>query len=195
MSRELHLDLLESSHLLGDVNRRNALLVANALAPISGRSVKNLYSIMDSFPGVSRRFEKITDGLYSDYAHTPEKIRGALQLAHEVAGNKVVVVYEGLHNTRQHHIRDQLVDLFKGVAKLYIVPSYLAREDPTLPNYSPDDLAKLMEQPDERIPMTVDSTLKLSIEKELRNGNLVLCFSAGGGASLDEWLRREFTTK
>src|SRR3989344_9681395 len=52
----------------------------------------------------------------------------------------LVVVYEGLHNLRQHFIKDKLKDIFDDVKKLYIVPSYLAREDPNLPTLSPQDL-------------------------------------------------------
>ena len=107
---------------------------------------------MNSFPGVSRRFEKIADNIYTDYAHTPEKIRGAIQLTRELAGDNVVVVYEGLHNTRQHFIKDKLKHLFDGVKTLYIVPSYLAREDPSLHILTPEDLSAITELPEQRMP-------------------------------------------
>ena len=112
------------STLVGKVNRADACLVARAcLELLDGQSISQYMRILDRFPGVSRRFEQVAPGLYSDYAHTPEKIRGALQLGHEVASENLVVVYEGLHNTRQHFIRDELVHLFDGVKHLYIVPS------------------------------------------------------------------------
>jgi len=34
------------------------------------------------------------------------------------------VIYEGLHNTRQHFIKDDLPMLFDDVKALYVVPSY-----------------------------------------------------------------------
>jgi UDP-N-acetylmuramate--alanine ligase len=151
--------------------------------------------ILDRFPGVSRRFEQVAPGLYSDYAHTPEKIRGALQLGHEVASENLVVVYEGLHNTRQHFIRDELVHLFDGVKHLYIVPSYLAREDESLELLTPEKLCGLLstEAQNNAEPATLDDHLKQRLETHLDSGDTVLCLTAGGGGSLDEWLRREFS--
>ena len=96
----------ELLHLPGMVNRQNGALVAQGIMSLLGKDTfSELTEIIDRFPGVSRRFEQIIPGLYSDYAHTPPKIRGALQLAQETAGDDVVVVYEGLHNTRQHFIK------------------------------------------------------------------------------------------
>jgi UDP-N-acetylmuramate--alanine ligase len=176
----------------GEVNRANAQLVVSAVQTISSVPLTELVTMMNHFPGVSRRFEMISANIYSDYAHTPEKIRGALQLAHEVAGENVVVVYEGLHNTRQHFIKKELVELFSGIKKLYIVPSYLAREDESLEMLTPEKLYDITQQPAEREPVKLDDSLKISIASHAKNGDLVLCLSAGGGGSLDEWLRAEF---
>jgi len=184
------------SHLAGEVNRRNANLVAQGLLEVLGQdSIETLAQLLDTFPGVSRRFETIAPGLYSDYAHTPPKIRGALQLAQEVADEKVVVLYEGLHNTRQHFIKDELHDLFDGVKKLYIVPSYLAREDDSLKLLTPDDLKLLLSADTQTVTeaAALNDNLRDTIVHHLEQGDTVLALSAGGGGSLDEWLRQEFT--
>lgn len=178
--------------LAGRVNRINAHLAIVGLEKLGLCSYEQGINIMNHFPGVSRRFEKLTDNLYTDYAHTPEKILGALQLTHEIAGDNVVVVYEGLHNTRQHFIREQLADLFNGCKKLYVVPSYKAREDESLEDLTPEKLVQIIQSPDEKIPAELNSNLKKHIRSELDSGNLVLCLTAGGGGSLDEWLRKEF---
>lgn len=181
--------------LPGHVNRQNAALVAQATQTLLGKEDSlELIDILNRFPGVSRRFEKIAPGIFSDYAHTPPKIRGALQLGHEVAGEKLVVVYEGLHNTRQHFIKDELRDLFEGVKSLYIVPSYLAREDQSLQLLSPDELRSLLSETVQlhTTPSELDDDLKKAIKHHVEEGDTVLCLTAGGGGSLDEWLRREF---
>ena len=187
---------IESIRLAGLVNRRNAWQVAQGLAEagIGHKSVEELISILEQFPGVSRRFEQIKPGLYSDYAHTPEKIRGALQLGHEVAGENLVVIYEGLHNTRQHFIREELVNLFDSVKRLYIVPSYLAREDRSLELLTPIKLSEGLSEASrsKSVPAELDSELKEHISEHLANGDTVLCLTAGGGNSLDEWLREQF---
>ncbi len=185
------------SHLAGDVNRRNANLVAQGIMTLLGKGdLPALSALLDTFPGVSRRFEAITAGLYSDYAHTPPKIRGALQIAQEAADDQVVVIYEGLHNTRQHFIRDELHNLFDGVKKLYIVPSYLAREDESLKLLTPDNLKSLISAETQAVTdaAALDNTLREAIAQHLAQGDTVLALSAGGGGSLDEWLRQEFSS-
>lgn len=180
--------------LTGEVNRQNARLILETAFELVDASLEDLVAKINKFPGVSRRFENIAENVYSDYAHTPDKIRGALQTAREVAGDDVVVVYEGLHNTRQHFIRNDLVDLFDGVKKLYIVPSYLAREDPSLQILTPSDISNITERPEDRQPIQLGKQLAERIHLHATNGNLVLCLSAGGGGSLDEWLRATFKT-
>ncbi len=180
--------------LVGHVNRLDAWLVANALQEVIGRPLPELIQTLNSFPGLSRRFEQIAPNLYSDYAHTPPKIRGALQLANEVAGDNVVVVYEGLHNTRQHFIKDELATLFDKVKMLYIVPSYLARENKDLELLTPTKLLNMLSNSTKAHAQPFELTLELknAIKSHLDSGDLVLAFSAGGSGSLDEWLRKEF---
>ncbi|HEX8227445.1 MAG TPA: Mur ligase domain-containing protein [Candidatus Saccharimonadales bacterium] len=190
----------EISRLLslpGPVNREDAWEVAAALQLATGIPFEQLLPHLDAFPGVSRRFEQVLPHLYSEYAHTPPKIRGALAIAAEVARPKnqnVVVVYEGLHNTRQHFIKEELKTLFDGVTHLYIVPTYLAREDKTLPLLSPADLKKLLSEDTQAktTPSELNADLRAAIQQHLDDRDIVVCISAGGGGSLDEWLRKEF---
>jgi len=189
-----HDPAIESVKLAGRVNRLDAWLTAKTLQPILDKPFDELIEMLSGFPGVSRRFEKIIDNLYTDYAHTPPKIQGALQLAHEVAGDNVVVIYEGLHNTRQHFIKDELKDLLNDVKGLYVVPSYLAREDMELELLTPQNILDLLSisAKSKGAAAKLDDNLKESIKQHLGQGDLVLCLSAGGAGSLDEWLRREF---
>jgi UDP-N-acetylmuramate--alanine ligase len=185
---------LNEIRLAGKVNRENALMVLFLSYFITHIPYDQILDQLNAFPGVSRRFEQITPRLYSDYAHTPEKIRGALQLGHEVAGENLVVVYEGLHNTRQHFIHNELEALFEGAKKLYVVPSYLAREDETLELLTPDKLIAGMNEVVQANaePAALEDHLKQRLQTHLDSGDTVLCLSAGGGGSLDEWLRKEF---
>lgn len=179
--------------LPGLVNRLDAWEVAQAVHQLTGTPLDELIAHLNRFPGVSRRFEQLTPGLYTDYSHTPPKIRGALQLAHEVAGDNVVVVYEGLHNTRQHFIKEELRHLFDDIKQLYIVPSYLAREDQSLRLLEPSDLRDLLSSKakEHTQPAELNPALAAAIRDHLAGGDLVLCLTAGGGHSLDEWLRQE----
>jgi UDP-N-acetylmuramate-alanine ligase len=136
----------------------------------------------------------IMPGLYTDYAHTPPKIRGTLETAEEVAHGRVVVVYEGLHNSRQHFIKDDLLHLFENVKQLYIVPSYLAREDQNLHVLTPEDLKLFLSPATQAKTSTaiLDAGLRQAIKQHIADGDTVVCISAGGGGSLDEWLRGHF---
>lgn len=181
-------------HLPGIVNRQDAWQVMHVFARLTGKNLSDLLPHMEAFPGVSRRFEQLVPNLYTDYAHTPPKIRGTLETAEEIAPGNVVVVYEGLHNTRQHFIKDELYGLFDSVKKLYIVPSYLAREDASLTLLSPADLKNLLSPAAQTktVPSALDPDLEHAIKEHLVAGDTVVCISAGGGGSLDEWLRTQF---
>jgi UDP-N-acetylmuramate--alanine ligase len=181
---------LQSFTLLGHVNRRNAWQAVQAVHTLTNANVTTLIDHMNRFPGVSRRFEALAPNLYTDYAHTFEKIQGAIGVALETNQN-VVVVYEGLHNRRQHFMlqQDQFTHLFDGVKSLYWVPSYLAREDPNQELLTPEKLIGLTQLASLAIPMQLNDALWDAIKTQLANGDLVLCISAGGGGSLDEWVR------
>lgn len=180
---------LDSIQLLGLVNRQNAWQVINAVKQICKAPVADMIIHMNRFPGLNRRFERLANNIYTDYAHTEEKIRGALQMAHEASKN-VVVVYEPLTNRRQHYIKEAYKDLFVGVKKLYWVPSYLAREDPSQEVLLPSQLIEYMDNKADAEPAELNDSLKQHIIQHAAAGDLVICMSGGGGGSLDEWLRK-----
>lgn len=183
--------LINSLRITGHVNRRNAWQVIQLVHQLTDLPIEQLMRWMEEFPGLSRRFERIANNLYSDYAHTIPKIMGCLQMAHEVSKN-VVVVHEPLTDRRQHYIKHDYANLFEGVKKLYWVPSYLAREDPEQTILTPNDLISCMNNPEIAEPAKLDEQLKQNIQEHLNAGDLVVCLSGGGGGSLDEWLRSQF---
>ena len=183
--------------LAGSVNRQNAWEVVVAVESLTHEPLDKLVAIINRFPGLDRRMEQIVPNLYSDYAHNPEKIVGAMQTALEMAKEKsqqVVVIYEPLTNRRMHFTREQHRDVFNGASQLYWVPSYLAREDPAQPVLSPEELIRSLspEMQERAQPMKLDEELKKTIYEHVQAGDLVVAMSGGGGNSLDEWLRKEF---
>ena len=181
--------------LLGKYNRLDGWLAVQAVHRATKAPVGKLVGLMNDFPGLSRRMEKIAPNLYSDYAHTPEKIRGAMSVATEMAaenGQKVVVVYEPLTNRRQHYMADDYQDCFDGASRLYWIPSYLAREDSDQRVIPPAELIGHLADPSIAEPMERDSRLNQAIRKHLDAGDMVIGMAGGGGGSLDDWLRQEF---
>jgi UDP-N-acetylmuramate--alanine ligase len=124
---------IEKIELLGQYNRLDASLAMAGVRRATDAEPAKLFEIINRFPGLSRRMEMVAPNLYSDYAHTPEKIVGAMSVATEMAneaGKALVVIYEPLTNRRQHYMLDSYKGVFRGASKLYWIPSYLAREDP-----------------------------------------------------------------
>ena len=181
--------------LAGHYNRLDAWLAIQAVHQITKKPLDELVRQMNSFPGLQRRMEQIVPGLYSDYAHTPDKIRGAMSVALEMAeakGKELVVVYEPLTNRRQHYVIDEYQDCFNGAKKVYWVPSYLAREDPSQRIIPPEELISHLSVPSIAEARERDGHLRHTIERHLENGDMVVAMAGGGGDSLDEWLRKEF---
>lgn len=205
LSTTNHISVLDSDHphiremdLLGQYNRLDAWLAIQAVHEITKEPITKLRTFMNNFPGLQRRMEEIAPNLYSDYAHTPEKIRGAMSVALEMAAEKqqaVVVVYEPLTNRRQHYMMDEYRDCFGGASKLYWLPSYLAREDPTQRIVSPAELISRLADPSFAEPRDRDEKLAQTIKNHLDQGDMVVGMAGGGGDSLDEWLRRRFNAR
>lgn len=181
--------------LKGLYNRRDAWLAINGVRSVTAHSANELIEAVNDFPGLQRRMEQIIPNLYSDYAHTPEKIRGAMSVALEMAadaGQELVVIYEPLTNRRQHYMIDDYKDCFAGAAQVYWIPSYLAREDPNQRVIPPAEMIAHLSDPSVAQPAERDERLKRTIQSHLEKGDMVVGIAGGGGGSLDDWLRQEF---
>jgi UDP-N-acetylmuramate--alanine ligase len=186
---------LNAIELFGSFTRQDAWLAILMVAFCTKTDVETLIKIINRFPGLTQRMERLADNLYSNYAHTPEKILGGMSTALEMAAEgkqKLVVIYEPLTNRRQHYIKEDYKDCFAGAAKLYWVPSYLAREDPDLPVLAPADLIPYLSDPTIAEPAALDDELAARIREHMQHGDLVVAMGAAGGGSLDEWLRQRF---
>lgn len=173
--------------LAGEHNRTNAALAVAAVQKITNESPEKLVELVNRFPGTARRFEKLAENLYSDYAHHPEEIEATLQLAHEISEN-VTVVYQPHQNIRQHQL--DYGNCFETADKVYWLPTYLSREDPNLKILTPQELAK--DLPESKMVFAhLDDELKGMIDSDLQNGRLVILMGAG---SIDTWAREKFTS-
>ena len=155
-----------------------------------------IVEILNDFPGVGRRFERIVDGVYSDYGHHPEEIAATVEMAKEEAErlgrSGVVVVYEPHQNTRQHEVFDGYKDAFFGVEKLYWLPTYLTREDPSLKVLTPGDFIASLRNSEIGEPGEMSQELAKTLVDLRNNNKLVLLMTAGPA---DKWLREVFSEK
>lgn len=171
----------------GAHNRRNATLVVKALERLAiGTAAGNQVAI-ESFPGSSRRFEKLADNLYSDYGHHPVEIAATLQLARELS-DQVVLVYQPHQNVRQHQVRSDYTDCAELAETIYWLPTYLTREDPNLPVLTPQELTENLQNKDAVVYAEQDEILWQNIATARADGKLVLCMGAG---PIDSWVRQQ----
>jgi UDP-N-acetylmuramate--alanine ligase len=180
----------ETVKLPGAHNRRNALLacaVFDMLFPELG--FEQIIAAINRFPGTQRRFERLAEGLYSDYGHHPVEIAATLQMAREVS-KRVVLVYQPHQNIRQHEMADEYRDSFKAAQHVYWLPTYLAREDPQLPVLTPKQLIAKLDNPQIAEPAEMNDKLIAAVRRELTRGSLVLMMGAG---DIDKWAREHLS--
>jgi len=176
--------------LAGAHNRRNATLVLKALEYLKIGTPKQALAALNAFPGTNRRFEKLANDLYSDYAHHPTEIAATLQLAREISDH-VVLVYQPHQNIRQHEIRSQYTTCFELAEEVYWLPTYLSREDPSLPILSPTELSKDVTNKAHVHIADLNDDLWDTIQHARDDGKLVLIMGAG---SIDNWTRQQLAT-
>ena len=180
--------------LAGEARRQDAVLAIEAILKMSpGVDITKVVEVLNEFPGVGRRFEKLVDGVYTDYAHHPEEIAATVEMAKEEAeltGRKgVVVVYQPHQNTRQHEVREGYKDAFKGVEKIYWLPTYLTREDPNLAVLTPEELIEGLSNCEVAEATEATDELAEKLRQHLKDGYLVILMTAGPA---DGWMRNFF---
>ena len=181
--------------LPGELRRLDATLAMDVVSRIAEDanqpiSHQQLVRVMNNFPGVLRRFEKLLPGIYTDYAHHPSEIAAVLEAAEETATREgytgVIVVYEPHQNTRQHAIREQYKNVFDAATLVYWLPTYLTREDPSLRILAPDDLIMDLESPSLAKVVNSEEQLITWLRQDYADNYLIILLSAGPA---DAWLR------
>lgn len=186
--------------LAGEARRYDATLAIDALARMvpAKRGLKRFCSnhkqilnAINSFPGVGRRFEQVSEGYYSDYAHHPEEVAATIEIAREEAERRnlkgIVAVYEPHQNIRQSELAAAYADTFDGAAKVYWLPTYLTREDPKRKVLTPADFIAKLDNKKIAEPANLDDKLAEELKKWHDKGYLILLMSAGPA---DVWLRK-----
>ncbi|MDR2063243.1 MAG: Mur ligase domain-containing protein [Candidatus Nomurabacteria bacterium] len=152
-----------------------------------------LNDVLNEYTGSDRRFEKLADNLYTDYAHHPNEIKATIEMAREITaktGQKLAVIYEPLQNMRQHYIRHLYKDTFLGVDKLFWLPSYQLREDPKYEILTPETLIEEMDNKQIAEPAEANKELFRKID-DLRKHNFLVLLLAGGSHA-DPILRKHY---
>jgi UDP-N-acetylmuramate--alanine ligase len=145
----------------------------------------DVVAALGKFPGAGRRFERLADNLYTDYAVHPREIKATIAMARELSSD-VTVVYQPHQNVRQHEVASgYTTEVFASASELYWVPTYQTREDPSLPILTPADLTANVHHNNLHF-VELDDNLWQNIQAARNRGSLVLIMGAG---PIDSWLR------
>ena len=143
--------------------------------------ISEISEFLSQFPGAGRRFEKIIDGFYSDYAHHPEEISATIKIAQEEKSRlglkKLIIIYEPHQNSRQHEVYEGYKTAFAGADQVFWLPTFLARENPALKIIEPAEFCQFILTP--ATPVKLDESLLGIVKDLIARQNLVLLMTAG----------------
>lgn len=181
----------EKFRLAGEVRRKDAAFAFSAIRKMAPEiAEEKIIEVLNRFPGVGRRFEKLAEGIYTDYAHHPEEVKATMNAALDEAGLRgfrgVVAVYQPHQNTRQHEVFEGYRDAFVGAEKVWWLPTYLTRENPELEILTPEKLISGLSNAEVADVVELDDELFRKILEYRDAGYLVLLMTAGPA---DKWLR------
>ena len=184
-------------NLAGEVRRNDATLAMHAVMKIAESlnrrlDYKDLRELMNTYPGATRRFEKLADGIYTDYAHHPEEVAATVEIALEEVERErkqgVVALYEPLTNTRQSEVFSGYKEAFMGVEKLIWLPTFHAREDTSKREILPEEFVASLLNRDVAETGELTDELFDRIMQYKNSGYLILMMSGGVA---DAWLREK----
>ena len=93
----------------------------NAIAAALPRAVADL---------PDRRFEKVAEGVYTDYAHHPTEIRCAVSMARHICRGKLRVLFQPHRYSRTKALLHDFPAAFAGADEVVLCPVYAAFEPP-----------------------------------------------------------------
>lgn len=180
--------------LVGGLRRQDASIALDIIEKIAPNiTYEKIVTVLNDFPGAGRRFEKITEGVYTDYGHHPHEISSTIKMAVELKERDgyagLAVIYQPHQNTRQHEVRGEYKNAFVGADKIFWLPTYLTRENPDLEILSPEDLFSNTETSSQTTAVELNDALAQEIH-QLHDANWLIVLMTAGPA--DSWLREQF---
>jgi len=116
---------------LADHNKANA----RAAAEVALRRGHSPEAVAAALPDAvaalpDRRFEKVAEGVYTDYAHHPTEMRCAVSMARRICAGKLRVVFQPHRYSRTRALLGDFPKSFDGADEVVLCPVYAAFEDP-----------------------------------------------------------------
>jgi len=133
--------------LPGKHNILNAL-AALCVARAKGINLKKAAEGLESFSGVSRRFEPVYQSnrrlIFNDYAHNPGKIAAACSVLREYfPDSRKIVVFQPHRYSRLQSLMDGFAEAFNGMDLVFVTDVYSAGEKVDA-HFTPESLSNLI---------------------------------------------------
>lgn len=107
-------------------------VAAAAAAYLSGVSKENIKKGLESFSGVSRRFEYLGEyngaKIFDDYAHHPDEIEVTLKAARNLKPDRIICVFQPHTYSRTYEMLDEFAKALSYADKVYLCDIFAARE-------------------------------------------------------------------
>lgn len=162
-------------------NRKNAR-AAIEVAIRRGHDLKHIAAVLPEIVSAlpDRRFEKIAEGVYTDYAHHPTEMACAVQMARRICGGTLRVLFQPHRYSRTKALLTNFPDSFIGADEVVLCPTYAAFEKPI----EGGDIADLYKACREKgvtrvlLARSCDEAWEHA-RREMRDGDLTLLLGAG----------------
>jgi len=166
----------------GEHNVINALACL-ALGRILGVELPVIRKALESFQGVKRRFDVLgqPNGVLcvDDYGHHPTEINSTLRTARQVAGGRVVIVFQPHRYSRTKCLFDELAESLQDCDHLIVTDIYAAGETPDESVSSSLLCERIKEKGKKEVMYLKKEDLVDHLAAEARSGDLVLTLGAG----------------
>lgn len=141
---------------------------------------------------IHRRFETVfEDGgiqIISDYAHHPTEVAALVQTALELKPKRLLGIFQPHRYTRTLALGADFPSSFDGLEKLWLVPVYAASEQPISGGTTRDLMTRFSDGWTDRIHYFSNlESAWISIQSELREGDILLIIGAGDIEQLADW--------
>ena len=138
MAKKNAAEVVESERLdgievegLATHNRKNA----RAAIEVALRRGHKLDDILKALPEIvaelpDRRFQRIAEGVYTDYAHHPTEMKCAVEMARRICRGRLRVLFQPHRYSRTKALLTKFPAAFEGVDEVILCPTYAAFEQP-----------------------------------------------------------------
>ena len=170
------------SNLLGNHNVLNA--TAAIISSLLVRApIKKIQKALSKFEGVKRRFTYLGSVdkalIYDDYAHHPSEIEASYQIAKQIAGKKIIIIFQPHRYTRTKYLYNDFIKILRKIDILYIQDIYPAGEK-SIKNINSKNIVKKLQTKKKRVYyLSKKDDIRLVLHSYFREKNIIIFMGAG----------------